>query len=207
MTEADVYHSPGIALYYALRTKVDGTGGPSDYFSTVLALLMIHDFELSPTKRKAILIWELFFRDNYIYPPSQAPCVMIPDGVRDDLSIFDKNVEAGGGVDKPTIVAIRGRIVAISASYESAAGLGKWARFASSGSRKIGVVDPGFAGLFALVKPRMLEAIGTKDLDLTVAQQVRECIPKLARVVAAAGFSLNDVGLSIFNCRPKVVQS
>jgi hypothetical protein len=203
MTEAEVYYSPALSLRSALRTNVSGTGGPNDYFSTVLALLMIHDFELSATKKKAILIWELFFRDNYLKPPSAAPCLMISDSDRAKLTIIDKNIESDGGVPKATVEAIRGRIVAISASYESAAGLGKWARFASSGSRKIGVVDPGFAGLFApikeyLVKPRMLKDIGAIDAgaELAAAKMVQKCHPTLVGVVTAAGFSVYDVGLS-----------
>jgi hypothetical protein len=121
------------------------------------------------------------------------------------LSILEKNVESDGGVPSADIESIRGRVNAISASYQSAAGLGKWARFSSSGGRKIATVDAGFAGLFSpiqknLAQPLRLEAIGTNvsGVGSGSAQSVRKCLPTLVRVAEKAEFTLYNVGLGIF---------
>lgn len=198
----DAVRSPKSALSQALLSSSDGVAGPCDNYSTVLFLLMDREFRRSPNKRKAILIWELFLEGNY---GGTGNYVLKPTGMGPfaiQLSLLEKNLEAGGGVSREDMTAMRLKMANVIHAYNAATKLSAWKRFKSSKSRKfeslegvnIEIFQPAIEKVLPLLSivgnPRFLKQ-GVGDLG----RKIQAMQPQLSTLVEYAGFKASNLGL------------
>ena len=194
-----------------LRTKASTSAvvgcGQADLISSLLFLAAVGDFRRSPTKKKAILIYEVWLNGNHGCTESHELCPEFPHLIAKTVVFLGKNLEAGGGVPRDAFTTIDQKFRLVLQAYRDSRGYrrqGFWKHRWHVKSKKLGNLGGGVDSHMFLPAVKKMASDVSKLIDSPAnsskaesTETVLNGLRSLAfrRMFKSAGFSLPRLGL------------